>query len=109
MSEPTKEVTPSAPAQKAPESFREALEFLVGKIVSVANPESYETTAVGQRLATGFYRAKVQAVGSDVVTVISEAKGKPKDGTKGAQVRQFIAVAHIKRISMPKDGAMLHL
>ncbi len=97
----------SATAQM-PQTFEAVLRSMVGKVVTFVNPESYEDAPVGYRLTTGFYKAKVVAVGDDYLSVATELIHKR--GEKETEpVRQFIPMAQIKRISIMKGERLIHV
>ena len=86
--------------------FLDILRALVGKTITVVNPESYEAAPVGYKLTTGFYRGKLTALGRDYLIMITEferKKGTPEP------VKQYIPIQHIKRISVMKSERVLHL
>ena len=97
----------SATAQM-PASFDAVIRSLVGKVVTFVNPESYEDAPVGYRLTTGFYKAKVIAVGDDYLSVATELVHKRGEKEK-EPVRQFIPLSHIKRISVLKGERLIHI
>ncbi len=91
-----------------PQTFDAVLRSMVGKVVTFVNPESYEDAPVGYRLTTGFYKAKVVAVGKDYLSVATELIHKR--GEKETEpVRQFIPMAQIKRISVMKGERLIHV
>ena len=93
---------------KMPQTFDAVLRSMVGKVVTFVNPESYEDAPVGYRLTTGFYKAKVVAVGDDYLSVATELIHKR--GEKETEpVRQFIPMAQIKRISIMKGERLIHV
>lgn len=89
-------------------NFRDVLLAMAGQVVTVVNPESYEDAPMGHRLTTGFYKAKVLAVGSDFVSLATEFVHK-KGGQAREPVQQFIPVAHIKRVSVMESEKVIHL
>lgn len=104
------ETTPAAAAAAAPAkfaTFREILESLTGKVITMVNPESYEDAPVGHRLTTGFYKAKIVTVGEDFMTVATEYVHRGDQSKE--PVRQFIPLANIKRISVMKGERIIHL
>lgn len=108
MSEPTKEIQPTAPATKAPQSFQAVLEQLKGKVVTMVNPESFEDAAVGNRLVTGFYKAKITFVGDDYLELVTEFAHK-RGEQKKEPVKQYIPLDKIKRISLMKTERLIHI
>ena len=101
-------VAASAPASIENRSYIEILGALAGKVVTVVNPESYESAPLGFQLKTGFYRAKVMGVGKDYVILKTELEKKGKDAGK-EPVRQFIPIGRIKRISLLEKERLIHL
>lgn len=106
MSEGTKPEPKAAAPTVEDKTFTEILKALVGKAITVVNPESYEAAPVGYKLTTGFYRGKLTGIGRDYLVMMTEferKKGSPEP------VRQYIPIAHIKRISVLKTERVLHL
>ena len=63
----------NAPAKAEPKTFHDVLLSLVGQVVTIANPESYEIAMGGiQKITTGFYKAKVLTVNDDYISWVSE-------------------------------------
>lgn len=86
--------------------FVDILKALIGKTITVVNPESYEAAPVGYKLTTGFYRGKLTAIGRDYLVMLTEferKKGNPEP------VKQYIPIGHIKRVSLLKSERVLHL
>ena len=108
MTEPIKEIKPAAKPAVHARSLREVLEQLAGKVVTMVNPESFEDAAVGSRLVTGFYKAKISFVGDDYVEVLTEFERK-RGGPQREAVRQFIPIRKIKRISLLKGERLVHI
>jgi hypothetical protein len=98
---------PAATAQ-TPATFDAVLRAMTGKVVTFVNPESYEDAPVGYRLTTGFYKAKVIAVGTDYLSVATELVHRRGEKEK-EPVRQFIPLAQIKRISVMKGERLIHI
>ena len=90
------------------ETFLGILESLVGKTITMANPESLEDAPMGQHLTTGFYRAKILSVGKDYICVATEYQRRGREKIK-EPVKQFIPIAAVKRISLMKTGAFIHI
>ena len=105
----TKEIRPTPPPQAAPSfgDFQSVLKSLVGKVVTIVNPESFEDAPVGNRLTTGFYRAKVIGVQADYVAVATEYVHK-RGGSK-EPVKQFIPLTQVKRVSLMKSDRIIHI
>jgi len=104
MSEETQPETASPTMEDR--QYLDILRALVGKTITVVNPESYEAAPVGYKITTGFYRGKLTSLGRDYLVMMTEFERK-----KGAPepVKQYIPIAHIKRISLLKSERVLHL
>ncbi len=98
------------PAQPALENrtYGDILKSLAGQTVTIVNPESYEQVPLGFDVRTGFYRAKVNAVGVDFVALTTEFVRKGKNAGK-EPVKQFIPLSRIKRISVMKSERLIHI
>jgi hypothetical protein len=90
------------------ETMPEVLQALAGKLITVANPESYEDAPVGHRLTTGFYKAKIIAVKTDHIVLLTEFK-HIRGSSASEATKQFIPIARIKRISVMKSDRILHI
>jgi hypothetical protein len=87
--------------------FQDLLKSLIGKAVTVVNPESYEDAPMGHTLKASFYRAKVTGGGQDYLVLMTEYK---KAGKGGAEpVKQFLPIAHVKRFSVMKQEIIIHI
>jgi hypothetical protein len=107
MSETTQ--TPAEQQVSHPmETMTDVLKALVGKLITVANPESYEDAPVGHRLTTGFYKAKIMAVKSDHIVLLTEFK-HIRGGASSEATKQFIPLAKVKRVSVMKSEKVLHI
>lgn len=108
MSEETRTTADVQSAGSHLETFPDVLQALVGKVVTVANPESYEDAPVGHKLTVGFYRAKILAVVQDHLVLFTEFKHtRGKENSEA--VKQFIPLERIKRVSIMKSERVLHL
>ena len=89
--------------------YLEVLKALVGKKVTVVNPESYEAAPmVGFQLKENFYPAKIAGWGTDYIIIHTVVTMGKKEG--GQQpVQQYIPVAAVKRVSVLKGGIYLHI
>lgn len=89
--------------------YQGVLKSLVGKNVTIVNPESFEAAPmVGFHLKEGFYKGKVTAVGHDYLVFQTIVALSKKEG--GQQpVQQFIPAARLKRVSVMKTGIFLHI
>ena len=110
MSETTKEqgtVKPFTPVTES-RDYIEIVKSLMGQIVTIVNPESYEDAPVGHQIRAGFYRAKLIGLGNDYVILATELVHTGKESAK-EPVRQYIPLAKIKRISILKGEKLLHI
>jgi len=89
-------------------TYVDILRSLIGKTVTVVNPESYEDAPVGHTLKASFYRAKITGGGQDYFVLMTEYKKAGKGG--GSEpVKQFLPYRGIKRFSVLKQEIILHL
>ena len=95
----------TSPAQED-KIFIEVLRSLLGKTVTIVNPESYEYAPVGHQLRASFYRAKPVALGRDYLVVRTERELR---GGVAEPVKQVIPLERIKRLSLMKSELVLHL
>ena len=87
--------------------YRDILESLIGKKVTVVNPESFEALpAEGHELRKGFYPGKINGFGKDYLIFQTVLAATKKDRQP---VKQYIPLNRIKRISMMRNGTLLHL
>jgi len=87
------------------ENFKACLGEWVGGEVTVVNPESYKSTALGKGLTFQSYRAKLDSVGDDFIKLsFSSVKGDSQTA-----VEQLIPVYHVKRVSSWGDERIVHL
>lgn len=96
------------PAAKAPADLAEVLTSLIGKVVTMVNPESLEEAPTGYQLIQGFYRAKIMSVGTDHVAIVVEFVHRRGEKTKEA-VKQFVPFHRIKRLTLTKAEVFLHI
>ncbi len=102
-------VKPSAPVVED-RTFGELLGSLVGKTVTIVNPESYEDAPVGHQIRVGFSKAKPIAIGKDYVVLVTEFVHKGKDANKDREpVKQYLPIHRIKRISILKSERLIHI
>ena len=92
-------------------SFLDVLKALMGKTITVVNPESYEDAPVGHKIKTGFYRAKVAGLGRDYVVVHTNFASISRTGQKVKEepVKQYIPITRIKRVSVLEKECVFHL
>jgi len=101
------QATEAAPDVTTEQNYRGILESLVGKKVTVVNPESFEALPrEGHELREGYYPGKISGFGKDFMIFQTVLAASKKDRQP---VKQFIPLARIKRISMMRSGTLLHL
>ncbi|MCZ6572275.1 MAG: hypothetical protein O7C98_03790 [Planctomycetota bacterium] len=88
--------------------FQSVLKALLGKTVTIVNPESFETAPMGWQLKEGFYTGRVTGLGRDYMVLQTEITTSRKEGGKQA-VKQFIPLRRIKRVSIMKGSNILHI
>ncbi len=88
--------------------FLDVLKSLVGKTVTIVNPESCEDAPAGHQIRVGFYRAKLTGLGRDYMIMVAEYTRAGKEGRK-EPVKQFIPIERIKRISLMKSDWLVHI
>jgi len=86
-------------------TFAALLESWIGAEVTVINPESFKSTALGKGLTFQSYPAKVSELGSDFVKLTFSAIKKDSE----TQVEQIVPIDRIKRISVWGDEKLIHL
>lgn len=106
MSETAPEKTVKPAPKTEDRDFVTLAKSLVGKTVTMVNPESFEPAPIGHTLRAGFYRAKITGVGRDYLIVATEMARKGKDPEP---VRQYIPISRIHRISLMKTDCLIHL
>ena len=88
----------AAKATQEDRDFMGVLKALVGKKVTVVNPESYESVPMGYQLKEGHYPGKIAGWGEDYLIFHTTVTLGKKEG--GPQVvQQYIPISRIKRIS----------
>ncbi len=93
-------------------SFYDLLKSLMGQIVTIVNPESYEDAPVGHQIRAGFYRAKPVGMGKDYIILATELvhSSSVAPASKAKEpVRQYIPIAQIKRVSILKTERLIHI
>ena len=88
--------------------FLDVLKSLVGKTVTMVNPESYEDAPAGHQIRAGFYRAKLIGMGNDYLIVMAEYTRAGREGRK-EPVKQFIPIERVKRISQKRTEWLIHI
>ena len=89
-------------------SFQDLLKSLMGQVVTMVNPESYEDAPVGHQIRAGFYKAKPIGLGKDYLIVATEYVHTGREASK-EPVRQYIPLTNIKRISIMKGEKLIHI
>ncbi len=87
--------------------FQSVLKALLGKQVTVVNPESFETAPMGWQLKEGYYNGRVTGLGNDYLVLQTEIIASKKEGKRA--VKQFIPLRRIKRVSIMKGSNILHI
>lgn len=89
--------------------YRGVLKALLGKPVTIVNPESYEAApTMGFHLKESFYKGKITALGKDYLVFQTIVTLSKKEG--GQQpVQQYIPLARVKRLSVMKSEVLLHI
>ncbi len=100
-----------AQPQMEDRSFHDLLTSLVGSVVTIANPESYEHAPMGRQLKAGFYKARLTAMGRDYLVLLTEDIRQGKRGEEPVKepVKQYLPISRIKRFSHMKSDRILHL
>ncbi len=81
------------------------LEEWVGSDVTVVNPESFKSTALGKGLTFQTYVAKLDALGEDFIRLsFTSVKGDSKN-----DVEQLIPLDKIQRLSIWGGEHLIHL
>jgi hypothetical protein len=92
------------------ESFRDALDRLVGKTVTIVDPECFKPGPVGLQMTASHYRAKVLGVDDECMVAVHQEvipRGKRK-GEKDA-ITQWVPLDRVKRIAISKSRKLIHL
>ena len=108
MTETKQETTSTKAPNIEDRDFHDLLKSLMGEIVTVVNPESYEDAPVGHQIRAGFYRAKPIGLGTDYLILATEFVHSGR-ATGKEPVRQYIPLGRIKRISVLKTEKLIHL
>ncbi len=103
---------PTPKARGSRDSFERLLRSLVGKTVTVIDPESYEEAPVGHRIQAAIYKAQLLGVGDDYITLASQFVHRGPgavNGSKRETIRHYVPLDRIKRVSLLAKQAMIHL
>jgi hypothetical protein len=103
---------PAAPPPASKDSIEGLLRTLVGKAVTVVDPESFEEAAVGYRIRAAIYRAELTTLGADYAVLtgrfVHRGAGAHNGGAKEV-IRHYVPLGKIKRISLLAKEAVVHL
>ena len=97
----------TAPVQED-KHFLDILKSLLGKTITIVNPESYEDAPVGHQIRAGYYRAKLTGMGKDYLTIMTEYVHTGRETSK-EPVKQFIPIEKVKRVSVLMSELLLHI
>jgi len=86
-------------------SFASLLGEWVGGEVTIVNPESFKSSALGKGLTFQSYKAIFAELGDDFVRVTFQAK----KGDSQTEVEQLIPFGFIKRVSRWGEEKLIHL
>lgn len=89
-------------------NFVDIIKSMLGKTVTVANPESYEDAPVGHQIRAGFYRAKLVGMGNDYLIIMTEYVHAGREQSK-EPAKQFVPFSAIKRVTLMKSELVVHL
>ena len=87
------------------ETFKGLLESWADAQVTVVNPESFKSTALGQGLSFQSYAAQLVQIGDDFIKLSFSAVKKDAQ----TEVVQIIPIALIKRVSIWGAEKLIHL
>jgi len=87
------------------ETFKSLLESWADSQVTVVNPESFKSTALGQGLSFQSYAAQLVQIGDDFIKLSFSAVKKDAQ----TDVEQIIPIALIKRVSIWGGEKLIHL
>ena len=90
------------------EKYREILEKIVGKTLTVINPECYKAHRLGYRIEADFYKGKILEVKEDHV-ILSFRFAKDPKKEEMVPVTQYVPIERIKRVSILPDEILFHL
>jgi len=89
-------------------TFDEILGGLIGKIVTVINPQCYTPTLTGYKIDAEAYKAKVVSCENGILRLLTEYLCNPREKIR-EKAYQFIPVDQIKRIMISKRERLLNL
>ncbi len=90
-------------------TFNDILHSIVGKVVTVINPESYRATPLGYKLDTQYYKGKVKMMGPDYIVLLTEWIPDPKKKEDRETVTQYIPLDKVKRVSILPKEVLFHM
>ncbi len=85
--------------------FKSILQSWVGGAVTVINPESFKSTALGHGLGFQSYSAQLVSVGDDFIKLTFDAVKKDAP----SEVEQIVPISLIKRITIWGGERLIHL
>lgn len=85
--------------------FTGVLGSWIGSEVTIVNPESYRSSALGKGVTFQTYTAKVDSVGDDFLKLTFVAV----KGDEQTPVEQIIPLGMIKRLSVWGEEKLIHL
>ena len=86
-------------------SFMSHLKSWEGEEVTVVNPESYKSTALGEGLTFQTFGAKLAEIGDDYIRVAFQAKKLEEV----LNVEQIIPIDKVKRVSLWGQEKLIHI
>ena len=106
---PERETKPAEPEPALEQrTFVDVLRTILGKVVTIVNPESYEDAPLGHTIRKGWYPARAVGLGQDYLILVTEYKHG--GNIAGAEpVKQYIPVHRIKRVSVTRTEVLIHL
>jgi hypothetical protein len=99
---------PQAKPVRDDRTFADLFAPMLGKLITVVSPESFEDAPVGRQLKSGFYRAKLVGLGHDYLTLLTEYQHRGNQPRK-EPAKQFIPLRSVKRLSMMKSELIVHI
>lgn len=101
-------VQPQPKIVREDRSFADLFTPMLGKLITVVSPESFEDAPVGRQLKSGFYRAKLVGMGTDYIVILTEYQHRGNQPRK-EPAKQFIPLTRVKRLSMMKSELIIHV
>ena len=101
---------PSSRTQEGP--FVKLLASLVGRTVTVIDPESFEEAPIGHQIRPASHRMKLTEMLADHIVLVGEfvhhRPGGPRDGKKG-HVTHYVPITKIERVSLLDGELLIHV